>query len=660
MTNAKRFYITTPIYYVNGLPHIGHAYTTTLADTLTRFYTSAGYESFFLTGTDEHGDKIQQAAAAQGKAPLEFATEISGIFKKNWDDFGLKYSRFIRTTEEGHKKFVSDILQKIYDKGDIYFGEYGGNYCYGCERFLTDKELVDGKCPDHLVAPTWVSESNYFFRMSKYQDALQRHLTEVQPDFIRPERYKNEILAMLRENVGDLCISRPKARLTWGIELPFDPNYVTYVWFDALLNYVSGLDYPGPTYEKFWPVCQHIVGKDILKPHGLFWPTMLMAADLPLYQHLNVHGYWVTPTGKMSKSLGNVIHPQEVRDQFGMDVFRYFCFREMVFGLDGVASWEGLNTRYTSDLANNLGNLVSRSLAMAEKYFNGIVPASAALDEHADELKRNADTCADEVFDFVKGMELHRALERIWSLISAANIFVDRTKPWALAKAAASDPSAKAALETSIFCQLETIRIVAVLISAFLPDTSAKILSALGESDLRDAQLLSKAKWSGALSGRKVKQIDVLFPRKDLEPKDLEPGAEKQPDSSAKEPKKSAAAKPAAASDTPGIIGYEDFAKVKLRVGQILAAEKIEKSEKLLKLSVDLGEAKERQILAGIAKFYTPDQLIGRKVAVVANLKPAKLMGMLSEGMLLASTDGDGASTLILVDPSSKIGGEIS
>lgn len=631
-----KYYVTTPIYYVNGLPHIGSAYTTTLCDSLARFYKSAGYETFFLTGTDEHGDKIQQAAAEQNRTPLEFATEIANTFRKTWDEFGLEYSRFIRTTEEGHKKFVAEILQKIYDKGDIYFGEYGGNYCYGCERFLTDKELVDGKCPDHLVEPTYVKESNYFFRMSKYQDALKKHITEIQPDFIRPERYKNELLAMLREPVEDLCISRPKSRLEWGIELPFDKNFVTYVWFDALLNYVSGLDYPGENYQQFWPVAEHVIGKDILKPHGLFWPTMLLAAELPLYHHLNVHGYWVTPTGKMSKSLGNVVDPKDVRDRYGMDVFRYFVLREMVFGLDGVFSWEALHARYNSDLANNLGNLVSRTLAMAVKYFDGVVPSATLSGEFEVALKEQIESTLPEVTKLVSGMEIHRAIERIWSLIDAGNIYIDRTKPWALAK----DPTLKGQLESSIFFQLETIRVVALLIEPFLPDTAKKIMAALGEEETSG---FSAAHFDSArLVGRKVSQIEALFPRKELDKMETQIAA------------------PVEAEEKPsGVITFDEFAKVKLRVGQIMQAEKVEKSEKLLKLSVDIGEEKERQIIAGIAKYYSPETLVGRKIAVVANLKPAKLMGMLSEGMLLAASDQDDNLSLMFVDPLIRVGGEI-
>jgi len=368
-----KIYFTTPIYYINAEPHTGHTYTTVLADTLTRYYRSAGYEVYFLTGTDEHGDKIAQAAKEKGIEPKAYADRISAIFRSTWDACGIAYDHFIRTTDSYHQTIVRDFLQQIYDSGEIYFGEYGGYYCFGCERFYTEKELVGGKCPDHQTEPEYISEKNYFFRMSKYQQSLIDHI-QSHPDFIRPERYRTEVLAFLREPLEDLCISRPKSRLQWGIPLPFDADYVTYVWFDALINYLSALELHGSEFrENFWPKANHLIAKDILKPHAIYWPTMLMAAGLPLYEHLNVHGYWVMDSGKMSKSLGNVVRPLEMKDKFGMDAFRYFLLREMAFGQDAKFSLEALVTRINADLANNLGNLVSRVLAMQQKYFNGVV-----------------------------------------------------------------------------------------------------------------------------------------------------------------------------------------------------------------------------------------------------------------------------------------------
>ena len=649
----KRFYITTPIYYANGHPHLGNTYSTTVADALTRFYRYRGYEAFFLTGTDEHGDKVHQAAIDAGKTPQQFTDEVSAMFQNAWKEMGLDYSRFIRTTEPQHKKVVGDLLQKIYDQGDIYFGEYGGNYCLGCERFLTDKELVDGKCPDHQTVPQFVKEKNYFFRMSKYQDQLIHYITNVNPDFVRPTRYKNEALGMLREPLEDLCISRPKSRLTWGIELPFDPEYVTYVWFDALINYLSGIDYPaGENFKKFWPVAEHLIAKDILKPHAIFWPTMLFAAGLQPYKHLNVHGYWVTPTGKMSKSLGNVVNPIEIKNEFGADVFRYFVMREMTFGLDGTFGRDSFETRYNADLANNLGNLVSRSIAMVEKYRGGVIPAAGALDSVDQELKANLDTMPAEVIELVSSMELHKALERIWSAIDAANLYIDRTKPWALAKEESNgaDPER---LNTVLYLQLETIRIVASILTAFMPETSGKIFDSigLGGAALKQQQSIAAAAWGGLPAGGRVSKGESLFPR--YEKKEdptaaplAKPGKNKPAE--AKGNQSGAAMEP---TEDTGQISYDEFSKVSLRVGQILQAERVEKSEKLIKLLVDVGEPEQRQIIAGIGKRYAPEELIGRKVAVVTNLKPAKLMGQMSNGMLLAGSDTAGNLELVEINP---------
>ena len=368
-----RIYFTTPIYYVNAQPHLGHTYTTIIADTLKRYHRMRGRDAYFLTGTDEHGDKIARAAAADGTDPKAYTDRISGMFRSTWDACGIAYDHFIRTTDDYHKATVSRILQHIYDAGDIYFGEYGGFYCYGCERFYTEKELQDGKCPDHRTEAAYIEEKNYFFRMNKYQDRLIEHLNE-KPGFVTPQRYRTEVLALLREPLEDLCISRPRSRLQWGIPLPFDGDYVTYVWFDALINYVSALEHKGGDFfDAYWPCCNHLIAKDILKPHAVFWPTMLMAAGLPLYDRLNVHGYWIMDKGKMSKSLGNVIRPLDMKERYGMDAFRYYLLREMVFGQDATFSMEAFVNRVNADLANNFGNLVSRVLAMQKRYFGGVV-----------------------------------------------------------------------------------------------------------------------------------------------------------------------------------------------------------------------------------------------------------------------------------------------
>jgi methionyl-tRNA synthetase len=667
-SEPKRYYVTTPIYYANGRPHIGNTYTTTIADFLTRYYKQQGYETFFLTGTDEHGDKVHQAAIKAGQTPQEFTDEVSEIFKRAWSELGLEYDRFIRTTDKQHKDVVQRLLQQIYDQGDIYFGEYGGNYCVGCERFLTDKELVDGKCPDHQTVPVFVKEKNYFFKMSKYQDRLIDFLTNVRPDFVRPERYRNEALAMLREPLEDLCISRPKARLTWGIELPFDTDYVTYVWFDALINYLSGIDYPnGDKFSRFWPVAEHLIAKDILKPHAIFWPTMLFAAGLEPFQHLNVHGYWVTPSGKMSKTVGNVVDPLAIKAEFGRDVYRYFVLREMVFGLDGTFSREALETRYSADLANNLGNLVSRMLAMVVKYRNSAVPEPSAYEAEEQGLKDLALSTATEIREFIRKMELNRAVERLWALIDATNVYIQRTAPWVLAKAEKSGGGPER-LSTVLYTQLESLRIIATILSPFMPDTAERILNAIGLSP--DA-LTRADNWGELRPGTKISPVDQLFPRIERSSEDNnetkamteEAGPEPvRPPTRA--PQQGATGTDAAQTgasanpNTDNLISYDQFSQVQLRVGQILSAERVPKSDKLVKLSVDIGAQSPRQIVAGIGKHYAPEVLVGRKIVVVANLKPARLMGQTSEGMLLAASDDAGNLELIspgLVMPAGSV-----
>jgi methionyl-tRNA synthetase len=502
----ERIYITTPLYYVNAEPHLGHTYTTVVADTLKRYFQSLGYEAFLLTGTDEHGDKIAQAAAAAGTSPKEYADRISDLFRSTWDACGIAYDHFIRTTETYHQQYVQKILQKIYDAGEIYFGEYGGLYCYGCERFYTEKELVDGKCPDHHVAPDYISEKNYFFRMSKYQERL---IEEIQnkPDLIRPDRYRTEVLAFLREPLEDLCISRPSSRLQWGIPLPFDGNYVTYVWFDALLNYVSALNYRGGiSLQSLWPKAQHLIAKDILKPHAIYWPTMLLAAGLPLYDHLNVHGYWVMDSGKMSKSLGNIVRPLEMKARFGMDAFRYFLLREMAFGQDAKFSEEALITRINADLANNLGNLVSRILAMQQKYFAGMVqPLGAQWAAEDRELSAKFAQAENELNGYIAELQFHRALEAVWSALDHANRFIVQTAPFSLIK----DPAQKTRVGEVLHHLLEVVRTLARVLAPFMPDTATELRALLAI----DVSALT-APWGEAFSaGHKINPPRVLFPR---------------------------------------------------------------------------------------------------------------------------------------------------
>jgi len=505
-------YITTPLYYVNAEPHLGHTYTTIVADTLKRYHQSIGDEPFLLTGTDEHGDKIAQAAASNNTSPKEYADRISGLFRSTWDRCGIAYDHFIRTTDDYHVSFVQTILQKIYNAGDIYFGEYGGFYCYGCERFYTEKELLDGQCPDHQTAPEYISEKNYFFRMSKYQQRLVETIN-AKADLIRPERYRTEVLAFLREPLEDLCISRPTSRLQWGIPLPFDADYVTYVWFDALLNYVSALEYRGgDAMVSLWPKANHLIAKDILKPHAIYWPTMLMAAGLKLYDHLNVHGYWVMDSGKMSKSLGNVVRPLEMKARFGMDAFRYFLLREMPFGQDAKFSEEALVTRINADLANNLGNFVSRVLTMQQKYFAGVVQPLSA--HRVDEDLKLRDAFAAAEFDLRKQMaelQFHRALEAIWAALDHANRYIVQTAPFTLIK----DSSKQARVGEVLHHSLEVVRTLSRLLAPFMPDTARELRGLLAVDQARLA-----APWGeGFVAGHKINPPKNLFPRIETEPK---------------------------------------------------------------------------------------------------------------------------------------------
>ncbi len=504
------FYITTPIYYVNAEPHLGHAYTTVVADALARFHRALGEEVRFQTGTDEHGDKVQEAARKAGLPVREFVDRISASFRRCWDEMGIAYDRFIRTTEAAHIRVVQEVLARLHHTGDIYFGDYGGLYCFGCERFYLERELVDGRCPDHQTAPTYLREENYFFRMSRYQEWLVGYI-EDHPDWIRPERYRNEVLGFLREPLEDLCISRPARRLSWGIPLPFDERFVAYVWFDALLNYVSGLDYPdGAAFASFWPVAQHLIAKDILKPHAVYWPTMLKAAGIAPFRHLNVHGYWQMATGKMSKSLGNVVEPLTLISLYGNDQVRYFFLREMVFGLDATFSEELLVQRLNADLANDLGNLFARSLGMAFRYRQGVVPAPAEAAARDREVAQTAREVAADFLRLFPELEFPKSLSRVWELVSHLNHYIVDTAPWELAK----EPAAASRLDTVLYHLLEGLRWLAALLQPVMPASSRKMSGQLGlGEELFRPPLTRVLTWGGLPPGTRLGKGPPLFPR---------------------------------------------------------------------------------------------------------------------------------------------------
>jgi methionyl-tRNA synthetase len=509
----SRYYVTTPIYYINAEPHLGHTYTTVVADTVARFHRACGDETFLVTGTDEHGDKIAQAAAAAGVEPKQYADRVSGIFRATWDECGFLYDHFIRTTDEAHVRTVQELISRVHARGDIYFSRYGGLYCTGCERFYTEKELQDGKCPDHQTKPDFIEEENYFFRMTKYQGRLIDCL-ERDPELITPERYRNEVLSLLRSGeLPDLCISRPKERLAWGIELPFDRNYVTYVWWDALINYISALRAHGEeAFETMWPAAHHIIGKDILKPHGIFWPTLLMALDLPLFRRLSVHGYWIRGESKMSKSLGNVIRPLEMKALYGMDTLRYFLLREMVFGQDASFSEDAFVTRANADLANNLGNLVSRTLSMQQRYFEGAVQPLAARTADDDALVAAFETAYREVPQLMRDFAFHRSLEALWRAIDQANKYIVVTAPFKLAK----QEGQRARAGSILHHLLEALHATALLLMWSLPETSVRIFELLGLP--RPTRLPDELAWGTHFPAGHVTQPPVaLFPRIEVE-----------------------------------------------------------------------------------------------------------------------------------------------
>jgi methionyl-tRNA synthetase len=648
----KTFYITTPIYYVNDVPHIGHAYTTIAADVLARYHRQWGHDVFFLTGLDEHGQKVQQAAEKAGIAPQAHCDQLAPKFQNLWKRLNISNNAFIRTTDPKHKAYVQKTLTALYDKDLIYRADYTGWYCTFDERFWTEKDVVDGLCPDCKRPVERLSESNYFFRMSQYQDRLISYIQD-HPDFIQPQSRSNEVLGFLRKSLEDLSISRPKSRLSWGIELPFDSNFVTYVWFDALVNYISALDdlAPKPSFKKYWTThsteaagdrtVMHLVGKDILTTHAVYWSTILMALGHALPTTLFAHGWWTVEGEKMSKSRGNVVDPNTIVDEFGVDAFRYFLLREVPFGQDGDFSKDAMIGRINSELANDLGNLLNRSLTMIERFAGGAVPshAPAADTEMEHRLRKTINGLFASAERHITNLEFNRALEAVWELVQLSNQYIDKSAPWTLAKKAED----KARLDTVLYHGAETLRILSLALYPFMPQTTQEMVRQLGLTvDLSNPNA-DELNWGYLKPGTKIAKGRPLFPR-------IETTAKTQGGTSVTQDQQPA-------SPPTDQITIDEFRKVSLRIGKVVAAERVPKSTKLLKLQVDIG-TEQRQIVAGIAMKYAPEDMIGKRVVIVANMKPAKLMGVESQGMVLAAGEEEVSALLTTMEdvpPGSKI-----
>ncbi|WP_457560896.1 methionine--tRNA ligase [Caminibacter sp.] len=629
MVDCKTYYLTTPIYYVNDVPHIGHAYTTIIADTIARYSRLKGIDTFFLTGTDEHGQKIEEAAKKRGKSPKEYADEISAKFKELWDEFEISYDKFIRTTDPEHIKGVQKAFLEMYKKGDIYKDYYEGHYCVSCESFVAPSQLVnDELCPDCGKPTRIIKEESYFFKLSKYQDQILDWLKNKKP--ILPEAKANEVIRFVEEGLKDLSITRTS--FEWGVKLPpeiNDPKHVVYVWLDALFNYLTALGYGSEDetlLKKYWPAKLHIVGKDILKFHAVYWPAFLMSIGYELPKKIAAHGWWTRDGEKMSKSKGNVINPKEVADAYGIENFRYFMLREVPFGADGDFSEKALIDRINNDLGNDLGNLLNRIIGMAYKYFEGKITSENVEKYYANELEEAREIVKDLEETYLWKMQLHKFLEELWRVLSIGNKAIDTYKPWELMK---NGETEKAASLLGLIANL--LAMVAVNLHAVMPKTTQKIAKALGFE-------INTNSFNAIMNGELLKdfvieKIPPLFPK--IEKPLMKPVEKKE--------------------EPTNIITIDEFFKVELKVGEVVEAEDVKKSKKLLRLIVDLGEEKPRQIVAGIKEYYKPEELVGTQVCVVSNLKPAKLMGMVSEGMLLAAKDDEGLS-LIRPEKRKKIG----
>lgn len=641
--NKKTFYITTPIYYPSGNAHIGHGYCTVASDALARYKRMCGYEVMFLTGTDEHGQKIELKAKEEGVTPKEYVDKIVAGFKDLWKLLDISNDKFIRTTDDYHEKAVQQIFETLYKKGEIYKGKYEGWYCNPCESFFTETQLVDGKCPDCGREVKWTEEEAYFFKLSNYEDRLLQ-LYDEHPEFIQPESRKNEMKSFIKNGLDDLCVTRTS--FSWGIPVTFDKKHVVYVWLDALTNYITAMGYGSDDdtdYQKYWPADVHFIGKEIVRFHAIIWPAILMALDLPLPKQIYGHGWLLFGDGsKMSKSKGNVVDPVVLCNRYGVDAIRYFLLRDIPFGSDGLFTNEALINRINYDLANDLGNLVSRTCAMVQKYFGGVIPENKESEVIDEALINSVTSLRDKYAEFMDHYQFSDAISEIWKLISSCNKYIDETMPWVLGK----DDSKKSRLACVLYNLCEALRIISILLAPFMPETSLKIAEKIGASS-EICTWDCANKFALLPSDAKIEKGDTLFPRIDmkLEIEELD--------------KLLCANKPQKNDEIVGVseISFEDFSKVELLVAKIIACEPIKKAKKLLKLTVNDGK-KDRIVVSGISQYYSPDELIGKNIILVSNLKPAKLCGVESNGMILAADTSSDSVKVIFVDsltPGDKI-----